>query len=202
MNIEYRMFYAETDTESMVIRNIIVQNNLMRLFNFTDVLTLNMDELQNLQMKKVPTIVVSDRTTNAAQIYDGPQKCAMFVNNLIMNRRSAQINEAKERMKSIQKAQKDIRIKNDGPAEYSEAEMSGISDSYAYTQTDMAQAKAFVIVGQEDTLSVITPQIKESKITPQQLKASIHDLKNQRDQDINTFKQNMERRQIDAVINR
>lgn len=197
--IEYRLFYANSDKESMNIYNIIMQNGMTRLFQLTDVTQLDMEQLAKLQMKSVPTIVISS-ANNRPEVYDGPKNCSIFLNNLILNRRASQIQETETRMKLIQKAQRDARIVNDGPAEYSEAEMSGTSDNYAYMQTDMAQAKSFVLVGQEDATVVITPQINESKINKGQMLSDLSNLQKQRESDINNYKSMMEQRQIDAIF--
>lgn len=197
--IEYRLFYASNDKESMNIYNIIIQNGLNRLFQDIDVTQLSLQELQNLKMTTVPTIVVSSAQTRP-DVYDGPKNCSLFLNNLIVNRRTSQIQETESRMKIIQKAQKDARLKSEGPAEYCEAEMAGTSDGYAYMQTDMAQAKAFVLVGQEDATFVITPQVNESKIGKRQMSSDLSSLEKQRDQDLGTYKSAMEQRQIDAIF--
>ena len=41
-NIEYRLFYASNDKESMNIYNIIIQNGLNRLFKDIDVTQLSL----------------------------------------------------------------------------------------------------------------------------------------------------------------
>jgi len=196
--IEYRLFYANSDKESMNIYNIIMQNGMTRLFQMTDVTQLSMDQLSNLQMKTVPTIVISS-PNNRPEVYDGPKNCSVFLNTLIINRRASQIQETEARMKIIQKAQRDARLVSDGPSEYSEAEMSGVSDNYSYMQTDMAQAKSFVLVGQEDSTAVITPQLKESKINKNQMSADLSALQKQREVDTKNFSNIMEQRQIDAI---
>lgn len=197
--IEYRLFYASNDKESMNIYNIIIQNGLNRLFQDIDVIKLPMQELQNLSMKTVPTIVVSSPQTRP-DVYDGPKNCSLFLNNLIVNRRTSQIQETESRMQIIQKAQRDARMKSEGPAEYCEAEMTGTSDGYAYMQTDMAQAKSFVLVGQEDDISVITPQCKEVKIGKRQMAADLVSLEKARNQDLTSYKSEMEQRQIDSIF--
>jgi hypothetical protein len=196
--IEYRLFYANSDKESMNIYNIIMQNGMTRLFQMTDVTQLSMDQLSNLQMKTVPTIVISS-PNNRPEVYDGPKNCSVFLNTLIINRRASQIQETETRMKIIQKAQRDARLVSEGPSEYSEAEMSGVSDNYSYMQTDMAQAKSFVLVGQEDATTVITPQLKESKINKNQMSADLSSLQKQREVDTKNFSNIMEQRQIDAI---
>jgi len=196
--IEYRLFYANSDKESMNIYNIIMQNGMTRLFQMTDVTQLSMDQLSNLQMKTVPTIVISS-PNNRPEVYDGPKNCSVFLNTLIINRRASQIQETEARMKIIQKAQRDARLVSEGPSEYSEAEMSGVSDNYSYMQTDMAQAKSFVLVGQEDATTVITPQLKESKINKNQMSADLSSLQKQREVDTKNFSNIMEQRQIDAI---
>lgn len=198
-NLEYRLFFAEADQESMNIYNIIIQNGLGRLFQETDVTKLALQELQSLQMRGIPTIVISSPNTKP-EVHDGPQACAQFINTLIINRRSSQITETESRMKMIQKAQRDSRLKTEGPSEYSEAEMAGTSDNYSYMQSDIFQPKSFVLVGQEDAINVVTPQVTESKIGKKQMASNLSSLQRQRDQDLNTYKSGMEQRQIDAVF--
>jgi hypothetical protein len=198
-NIEYRLFYANSDKESMNIYNIIMQNGMTRLFQMTDVTELTLEQLQSLHMKAVPTIVISSPTSRP-EVYDGPKHCSLFLNNLIMNRRTLQNQETETRMKMIQKAQRDARLKTEGPSEYSEAEMAGMSDTYAYMQTDMAQPKSCVLVGQEDATAVITPQLNESKIGKRQMSADLATLEREREQNLNNYKTDMEQRQIDAIF--
>lgn len=199
-SIEYRLFYTADDKEAMNIYNVIVQQGMMGLFRFTDVVNdLSIEQLERLQMKTVPTIVVSS-SGSRPMVYDGPQACSRFLNELIINRRATQAEDVELRMKAVQRAQRDARLKSDGPSEYSEAEMSGKSDNYAYMQTDMAQPKSFVLVGQEDTTSVITPQLQESKIGRNKMLSDMSALTRQRDQDLNSYKTDMEARQIDAIL--
>ena len=105
-------------------------------------------------------------------------------------------------MKAIQRNQREARLKSDGPSEFSEAEMSGTSDNYAYMQSDIFQPKTFVLVGQEDSVSVITPQCEEKKIGARQMKSNLSDLENQRKKDLNSYAADMEQKQIDAVFYR
>jgi hypothetical protein len=197
--IKYTLYFAKGDQESMNIYNIILQNGLSRIFESTDVTTLSLEELQNLHMKGIPTIVISTLNTQP-DVRDGPQACAQFLNSMIINRRSSQIQETESRMKMIQKAQKESRLKTEGPSEYSEAEMSGASDNYSYMQSDIFQPKSFVLVGQEDSVNVITPQLNESKIGKRQMTSDLASLQRQRDQNLNSYKTDMEQKQIDAIF--
>ena len=132
--IEYRLFYTDMphDKESKVIRDIILEKGMARLFSMTNVNELTVDQLVKLQMDKVPTIVVSSTNQiTPPQIYDGPQKCSEFINSLILNRRSLQITDVAQRRVAMQQATRNERLKTGGPLDYSEIEMSGVSDSYA-----------------------------------------------------------------------
>jgi hypothetical protein len=200
VQIKYTLFYANGDSESMNIYNIILRNDLGRIFEATDVTQMSVNELERLQMKKLPTIVISSANTSP-DVRDGPSACAQFLNMMIVNRRATQIQEAETRMKMIQMAQKESRMKTEGPSEYSEAEMSGSSDNYSYMQSDVFQPKAFVLIGQEDTLNVITPQLNETKINKKQMSADLSTLERQRQMDLSGYKTDMEQRQIDAIFN-
>ena len=199
VQIKYTLFYAAGDPESMNIYNIILQNELGRLFEATDVTKMSVSELERLQMKNLPTIVVSSANSRP-DVRDGPRECAQFLNTMIVNRRATQIQEAETRMKMIQRAQKESRLKTEGPSEYSEAEMAGTSDNYSYMQSDVFQPKSFVLVGQEDSVNVVTPQLNESKISKKQMTSDLTSLERQRKQDLNSYKTNMEQKQIDAIF--
>jgi hypothetical protein len=199
VQIKYTLFYAGGDPESMNIYNIILQNEMGRLFEATDVTKMSVSELERLHMKNLPTIVISSANTRP-DVRDGPSACAQFLNTMIVNRRATQIQEAESRMKMIQRAQKESRLKTEGPSEYSEAEMAGTSDNYSYMQSDVFQPKSFVLVGQEDSVNVITPQLNESKIGNKQMTSDLSALERQRKQDLNSYKSDMEQRQIDAIF--
>ena len=182
----------------MNIRNIILQNGLGRMFGMTDITKMELADLERLQMEKIPTIVISS-PNNRPDVRDGPSACSQFLNTMIMNRRASQNQEVESRMKMIQKAQVEARLKTEGPSEYSEAEMSGTSDNYSYMQNDIFQPKTFVLVGQEDSVNVITPQLNETKIGKRQMASDLAALERQRKQDMSTYKQTMEQKQIDAI---
>lgn len=197
--ITYTLFYAKGDLESSNIYNRIIENGLGRIFESTDVTEMSLQELERLQMRSIPTIVISSSNARP-DVRDGPQACAQFLNTLIVNRRASQIQEAEGRMKMIQRASKEARLKSEGPSEYSEAEMAGTSDNYSYMQSDIFQPKTFVLVGQEDAVNVITPQFNESTIGKKQMSSDLDRIKRQRDQDLNSYKTDMEQRQIDAIF--
>lgn len=202
--ITYTLFYYGRDKESTNIYDVISRENLGRMFNYIDVDTYSPEQLCTLKIARVPTIVISsNKQGSRPEIYDGPSECAKFLNNMIMNRRSMQINEAQNRMKSIQQAQISERMKYEGPSEFSEMEMSGCSDDYAYLNTNIGQSKSFVKIvnGQEMVDDIITLNLgKEKKINENQSRKQIDDLMKQREHDIDNIKNNMEQKQIDAII--
>ena len=54
--------------------------------------------------------------------------------------------------------EKKSNVNHDGPLEYRESEMSGISDQYAYTKTDDPMPKSFLNMQDGDKHMIITPQ--------------------------------------------
>src|SRR5205823_1587542 len=110
-------------------------------------------------------------------------------------------NQVDARRRLIQKAHTDARIQEEGALEYIEAEMEGVTDEYAYTNTDFAQAKNFIPVGYEDKYNIITLTTKENKIDRSSLDRHMADIKSGRDGDENKLRSVMEENQIRAVLN-
>lgn len=55
-------------------------------------------------------------------------------------------------------------VNKDGPLEYRESEMSGISDQYAYTKTDDAMPKSFLNMRDTDKNIILTAPSENKKI--------------------------------------
>ena len=89
---------------------------------------------------------------------------------------------------------------NNSVLEYIGDEMDGVSDDYAYILTDMSQPKTYVRVGYEQHLKVVTPQLKETKISKDEMSHTVSELDKRRTVDTTAIKQQMEQNQLQAVL--
>jgi sucrose-6-phosphate hydrolase SacC (GH32 family) len=180
-----------------VIENEGISNMVMRI-NLDE---LSSERLQQLSMgiKKIPSIVINSENNNPI-ICDGPQECSNWLNNFTLNRRKTLADTLTERRKIMQREISAAR--GNGPVEYSEAEMAGTSDDYAYMETDMAQLKNYIPIGQEHSFNIITIKNRENKMTDMEMKNTMSEQTRQRENDNNNMKTEMEKNQIAAVLSR
>ena len=92
---------------------------------------------------------------------------------------------------------------NNGPKGYVHCEYDGVSDSFAYTNTDLAQPKTFCEF-ENDGSVIYTPQSEDKTmaIKDSEQKRYINDLQKNRKQQESEFSNIMRQGQIDAVIDR
>jgi len=92
---------------------------------------------------------------------------------------------------------------NTGPKGYVHCEYDGISDTFAYTNTDMAQPKTFCEFEKDGTVIYTPPcEDKSMAIKDTEQKRYINDLQRTRKQQESEFTNIMRQGQVDAVINR
>ncbi len=151
-------------------------------------------------VQAIPAIVVSAENQPSA-VFEGPQRCSQWLTNFTLNRRRNMAQEVEKQRKLIQKAQAISRGQDGGTDGFAEAEMDGISDNYSYNATDLCQPKNFVMVGEEDKYTIMTPQIVEGKVDIDTMKRQLAELESARGADTNQFMQMMEQNQIRAVVN-
>lgn len=87
-----------------------------------------------------------------------------------------------------------------GPQGFSDMEHSGMSDSYAYTNSDASLEKAYCSYG-SDTQVIFTPPKENDKINQLQQINSSRDLETQRKKQEQEFSNIMKKNQVDALIN-
>ena len=85
----------------------------------------------------------------------------------------------------------------DGPNAYVCNEMTGISDKFAYTDTDMAQIKSFSY-GTEDP--IYTGPVEEEKITSTEQNKLLQDIQINRDGQKQEYQTMMKKGQLQAII--
>jgi hypothetical protein len=147
-------------------------------------------------LERVPTLVVVgiDKplvAKEAVQWFNGMrpifmQQCADMQNKRIM------YNIMKNSMQMIQ-----------GPKGYAEGEYNGISDSFAYTDLDMAQPKTFCEYGNDkDAIYTPEPENKGDKIRKEEQNRSIRELEQMRRQQETECSTIMEKERVEAVMNK
>ena len=88
---------------------------------------------------------------------------------------------------------------NVGPMGFRNTEMTGLSDSYAYTQTDEAQPKYFMKYGDDEQNAIYTAPL-DGKINDRETKNRIREIEVLRKDQDAKLKDNMKRQQIEAII--
>lgn len=197
-----RVFYSMKCKECINLWQVIYNEGIARMFipvcldNFTSKQIATMMST----VQAIPAIVVSAENQPSA-IFEGPQRCSQWLTNFTLNRRRNMAQEVEKQRRLIQKAQAVARNQEGGTDGFAEAEMDGISDNYSYNATDLCQPKNFVMVGDEDKYTIMTPQIVEGKVDIETMKRQLAELETARGSDTNQFMQMMEQNQIRAVIN-
>lgn len=202
-SIFIRVFYSVECNECMNLWQVIYNEGIGRMFIPVCLDKYTSKQIQNLGLgiKVLPSIVVSTQN-HPPLIYEGPQKCSQWLTNFTLNRRKSIAQQIEQHRKLIQKEHARVRTLEGGPIEYSEAEMEGMSDDYAYNDTDLCQPKNFVMVGNEESSRIVTvTNTKDCKFDMAATKAYVAELEKTRSMDTTHLKEDMEKRQINAVIN-
>jgi hypothetical protein len=199
-----RFFYSLKCNECMNLWQVIYNEGIGRMFIPVGLDKYTSKQLQNigLGIKEVPSIVINTQN-KPPEIYEGPQKCSQWLTNFTLNRRRCLAQQIENQRKLIQKEHAKIRYMEGGPMEYSECEMDGVSDEYAFNGTDLCQPKNYVMVGDEKNSRIVTLiNTNDCKVDKDTLKSYICDIEKSRKMDDQQMLGDMERRQIDAVISR
>lgn len=88
-----------------------------------------------------------------------------------------------------------------GPKGYTQGEYDGVSDSFAYTDVDMAQPKTFCEYG-NDKDAILTPPKEEYKIRKDEQDNNVRNLEQSRKQQETEYTSIMKREQIESVMNK
>lgn len=195
-----RIFYSEKCDGCINLWNIIYSEGIARMFIPICVDKFNAKQISQLKLTMVPAIVIAHEN-QAPVIYEGVQQCSQWLSNFIYNRRMNIKQRVEQQRQLIQKQQALARHQEGGAMEYIESEMDGISDGYAYNNTELCQPKSFIAVGDEGNHNIMTPQVVEGKIDKSAMMKQLHDLESGRSSDNQKFMQIMEQSQIKAVFN-
>lgn len=85
------------------------------------------------------------------------------------------------------KSQKNTKTSESSIRGFSQQEMTGFSDQFAYLSVDSAQAKSFFVYGDEENNRIITGEEYQQKIDGDQMRSSMRELnysRNQEDKEI------------------
>lgn len=184
----------------MNLWQVISNEGIDKMFNLINLDKFSSQQLSKLSIAQIPTIVISNQNQQN-DVYEGPQRCSQWLNNFTANRRQQIRLQVEQKMKLVQREQALARA-NNGPIEYIEDEMDGVTDTYAYTNTDLCQPKQFINIGQEENYNIMTPQVKENIIDNKSMNKQLSQLESNRNNDTNQFMKIMEQNQIQAVINK
>ena len=196
-----RIFYSMKCQECINLWQVIYNEGIARMFIPVCLDNFNSKQIATMMstVQSIPAIVVSAENQPSA-IFEGPQRCSQWLTNFTTNRRKNMVHEVEKQRKLVQKAQAAIKYQDGGADGFTEAEMDGISDNYAYNATDLCQPKNFVMVGDEDKYNIMTPYIKEGKVDTESMKRQLAELEASRNADKDQFMSMMEQNQIRAVV--
>jgi hypothetical protein len=194
-----RLFYSTQCTESMNLWQVIRNEGIERMFIPICLDDFNSKQISQLSIKEIPAIVISAESQPPA-VYEGPQMCSQWLNTFTMNRRQNMLAQIDAQRRLIQKTQAIARTQANTALEYTATEMEGVSDDYAYNNTDLSQPKNFVMIGHEDKCQIMTPQAVEGKVNSDMMRKQISEIESARNNDTQQFMQAMEQSQINAVM--
>jgi hypothetical protein len=186
--------------ECINLWQVIFNENIVKMFIPVCLDNYSSKQISQLSIKEIPAIVISAEN-QSSMIFEGPQKCSQWLTSFTINRRKNLAIQVENQRRLIQKAQAISRAQDGGPIEYTDTEMDGITDNYAYTATDLCQPKSYMMIGEEHKYNIITPMLTEGKIDIDYMKQQLTDLENQRNSEKQQLMNVMEQSQIKAVLN-
>jgi len=199
MNIQ--LLYSTKCQACMELWRVINNEGIQQMFIPVCLDRMSSKDISQLKLEKIPSIIIVSPNT-PPQILEGPKHCGNWLNQIIQNRRNTMMQQIDTQRRLIQKQQQEKKMQEGGALEFIGEEMEGISDAYSYLATDMYQPKNFIPVGQEENYRMATIQMKENKISTDELSRNISDLRNNREKDSDEMKRTMEQNQLQIIMNR
>ena len=223
------LFYSNNCETCVNLINLMKEEKLLDMFKCADIEKMSMEELTRLGLDGVPTILIINVSSTGEQqkgVYVQEEACN-WVENVINNRRLNMIKYTENTKKIIEMQEMKKRMQ-DGLLGYSSMETLGISDDYSFwsdkpeidVNLDIAQAKSYLgydkdpakFLQQYNQSRIMTiPDIEGTKeekrklkgyvVTEKEQKKMMDDLEKQRTSQLNTIKTNMQKEQINSVIN-
>ena len=188
---------------------ILKNHDMLNMFKIYSIEEMNINQISNLGFTKVPTIILINNEGNQQQkgIFEA-EDAFKWVDNIITARRRQQmLNTVENQRKLVQLSEMKKRLQ-DRLFEYTKNESEGVSDSYAYWKDDLAkdienaQPKTFLPYGQDEKYFILSvPEDKKIKMKDIETKKMISSLEKTRKDQETQFKTNMEKEQIEKLIN-
>lgn len=198
-----QLFYSNKCSACVELLAVIINEGIQRIFVPVCLDDMNSSELviflSKLRIEKIPAIIITEGNLQPT-VLEGALQCSQWLNTMIQNRRNNIKQIVENQRRAIQKTQTALRMKNESALEYVPDEMDGVSDSYAYTTTDMYQPKNYVPHGCENGYLVVTPQVMETKINKDELTRQMSSLEQTREADKMELQKIMEQNQIAAIM--
>ncbi len=195
-----QLFYSTKCKACNELMMVIVNEGMQRMFMPVCLDEMSPKNIAELKLERIPAIVIiTDNQT--PMIFEGSKNCGEWLNNIIRNRRVNMKQYVNNQRKLVQQSQTVACTKEQETLEYINEEMDGVSDAYAYVATDIFQPKNFVPVGQEHHFSVVTPQDKEDKLSNIDTTNKLKEVVRTRDFDTCELQKQMEKQQIQTIIN-
>jgi len=189
-NIVNILFYSMNCKDCATFINMLKNDGLINYFR-TFCIEQNRDNIPK-NIKKVPAII----TTDTQQIYMGNDVFKWLQGVRYM--RQQQMMEYNKKI--IQhNIYKNMQNQMNAPKSFLTSEMSGVSDTFAYTDIDLAQPKSFQEYGKDDSNIIYTPPKDSSKLGKRQQENIINDIENKRKEQDKIFNENMKQGQMQAI---
>lgn len=182
------LFYSTKCDSCKSFIKILNNENLINIFKCINVDKINIEKLSKMGIKNVPTIIIKGQN-GVSSLYECINAFT-WLDNIIKYRRSTLI-----------KKNNDIQLNIiDG---YKTEELNGISDQYAYLQTDVAQPKSFLPYGKDDQYRIMTiPTNMNDKLDSRDQQELIDKLETIRNSQTNELKNIMEKNQLEIINNK
>lgn len=196
MNI---LFYSNKCQDCRTFIGMLKNENLINYFKSICVDN-NMANIPKT-IQRVPAIITAD----TKQLYMGGDVFKWLQSIKYM--RQQQIVEQQKLMEQNRKIiqyniYKNMNVQNqtNAPKSFLTSEMSGVSDTFAYTDIDLAQPKSFQEYGRDDSNIIVTPPVESRGLSREQQKNMTGDIENRRKEQDKIFNETMKQGQIQAVM--
>lgn len=223
------LFYSNNCKTCVNLITIMKNEKLLDKFECNDVEKMSMEDIVKLGLEEVPTILIVNMTQSGEHqkgIYVG-ERAFKWVENVVNNRRANMVKYTENTKKLIEMQEMKKRMQ-DGLLGYSSMETNGISDDYAFwsdkpeidVTLDIAQSKSFLgydkdpkkFLQQYNQSRIMTiPDVEGTKeekkklkgyiVTEKEQKKMIEDLEKNRGSQLEIIKDNMQKEQVNSVIN-
>lgn len=188
------LFYSYRCRNCINMWKILEKENFLQLFEKMNIDNLDIKYIQNLGISQVPSILII--YPNGKKILKEARHAFIWIDELLKNRReniSKMVN-----LNRLELLKKNKELVNQGFLEYSNNEMGGKSDEYAYLVTDIALPKSYVNYGDERKDAIITYS-EIDKLDKEKLDNELILKKDTRNNQDVSIKDDMKKGQIEAI---